>query len=106
MKRKYCGEDNDREPDNSLLDLHLQSNESSKKLKTMTDATVKNENSLPIHEITEPCDNVIVHQQVTDYNSEIPGPQINDGKIIVLFYQNNVRMEVQNYRRLEFDAVY
>jgi len=89
MKKTYCDEDNDREPDNSLLDLHFQSdeceNKSSKKLKTMTDTTaiVKNENSLPIHEITELCDNVIAHQQVTDHNSEVLGSQINDGKIIV-----------------------
>lgn len=108
MKRTYCGEDNDRESDSSLLDLHFQpdecENESSKNLKTMTDTTaiVKNENLLPSQEITETCDNVITHQYVTDY-SEVPESHIKGGKIIILFLQNN--MEVQNCHKLEFYAV-
>jgi len=111
MKRTYCGEDNNQKPDNSLLDLHFQSDkcetESPKKLKTMTDTTaiVKNVNVLPIHEITEPCDNVIAQQYITDY-SEVPGLHIKNGKIIVLFYQNNIYIKVRSCYSLEFDAVY
>jgi len=110
MKRTYCGEDNGREPDDSLLDSPSQSeeceNESSKKLKTIADTTVmvENESLLQSQEITELCDNVISQQCVTDC-SEVPESHTKDGKIVVLFLQNNTSMEVQNFHRLEFNAV-
>lgn len=90
MKRTYCGEDNDREPDDSLLDSHSQSdeyeNELSKKLKIIGDTStmVKNESLLQSQEITEPCDNVnaVAQQCMTDC-SEVPESPTKDGKIIV-----------------------
>lgn len=85
MKRTYCGEDNDREPDDSLLDSHSQSdeyeNELSKKLKIIGDTStmVKNESLLQSQEITEPCDNVnaVAQQCMTDC-SEVPESPTKD----------------------------
>jgi len=92
MKRTYCGEDNNLEPDGSMLSLHFQpdecDSEPSKKLKTMADtttATVKNESLIQIQEITEPCDNVITQRNATDYSEE-PESHIKDGKIILFYF--------------------
>jgi len=109
MKRTNCGEDNNREPEGSGLDLHLQSdeceNEPSKKLKTMaetTTATVKNENVLQSQDITEPCDNVVAQRHVTGHSEEQES-HVKDGEIIVvLFLQNNIstRVPTRNYHGL------
>lgn len=110
MKRIHCGEDNNREPDGSMLDLHFQSdeceNEPFRKQKTMADTTVtvKNESSLQIQEITEPCDNVLAQRYVKDHSEE-PESHIKDGKIIVLFLQNNICTEVTTEIKIDLNLM-
>ncbi|XP_060844094.1 protein virilizer homolog isoform X2 [Rhopalosiphum padi] len=78
MKRTHCDENNDKELDDSLLDLHFQSdeceNESSKKPKTVVKTTVmaKDESLFQSQKITESCDDL-----VTDY-SDVSETHIKD----------------------------
>lgn len=104
MKRTHCDEDNDQERKDSLLDLHLQSdeceNELSKKPKTVvkTTAMAEYESLFQSNEMTESSDNIIVQNVVTN-NSDVSESHIIDGgELIVLFL-------LYNCHRLEFSAV-
>lgn len=84
MKRTHCDEDNYQERKDSLLDLHLQSdeceNELSKtsKIVVKTTAMPENESLFQSNEITESSDNIIVQNVVTNY-SDVSQSHIIDG---------------------------
>jgi len=91
MKRIYCDEDNDQERKDSLLDLHLQSdeceNELSKKPKIVVKTTAMTEykSLFQSNEITESSDNIIAQNIVTDYSDVSESHILDSGELILLF---------------------